>query len=138
MRIMLAIICLAILAGCGGDDRPSAPTDVQDSPFAGAWSFPILLYWEFSYQGEAEGTISAGGETSFVATLQPRDDSTPDPITVRVDLSVNSHTGAVDGNIYSGSQMIGSLTGFLSTVEGRGVISTGTPTVGYWQAERDF
>ena len=138
MRIMLAIICLAILAGCGGDDRPSAPTDVQDSPFAGAWSFPILLYWEFSYKGEAEGTISSSGDASFMATLPSMDGATPDPITVRVDLSADSHNGAVAGNIYLGSQMIGSLTGYISTVEGRGVISTGTPTVGYWQAERVF
>lgn len=138
MRLTLAIICLVLFTGCGSDDSTTTPTNVQESPFAGTWRFPIILYWEFSYQGDAEGTINASGDASFIATLPSMDGATPDPITVRVDLTADSHNGAVAGNIYLGSQMIGSLTGFISTVEGRGVISTGTPTVGYWQAERVF
>lgn len=134
MRIMLAIICLVLLTGCGEEDSPSAPSVSQESPFAGNYKCSVNAPGENN--GVGYGTIGVNGVGSFVYTVAVEPASS-DSVTLRMDFTVNGNTGAVTGNVYSGTQKMGSMDGYYSTFWGAGAMNLQQPEGrSFWDSTR--
>ena len=138
MRILLAVLCLFLIAGCGDEDNPSAPTVSQDSPFAGQWTITLMGMVGEYYGVLRDVTISPSGYGVADGVIWGSGDAEGDTVMVGLEFTVDSYSGAVTGETFNGSQVVGTMYGYFSNIGGSGRFIIPIPSGGAWYASRYY